>query len=364
MAGTFFQSGNPQNYTIGGVRWFFDELIDESPINGPERFKGFVDMGNVVEAPATQEITEQEHFTSKSGTRRKDRTIVTEVDDTITFTLDEPDVNNVKLFFRGNDIVDVVENLAATITTEIQQLDNGEIRVLGDGFNASAIVVKDISGNTTYILDTDYEVVSVIGGYKGIRRKGNQVLTASTANATVAGAVSVNSDQVVVDAVTLGPAVVGDIFKNDTTGELMLVQAIAGTTPNFTYTVERGYASTLVVAIADDEVLVIQTVAGTAIGDNAFVSVDYTFTQRAHKEIKPTTQLERKGRALFFAVSDTGNEFIRVIPLCQIDSDGDFNYDDEDFTTLALKLTVLDNTTSQPLTPFGVIQHFGVGENL
>lgn len=171
MAGSFFEGGSPSNYTIGGGRFWFSETLDDTL--DPVRSAGFRDFGNVVEHEFEQEIDELEHFTSKTGTRRKDRTVVREISAALLLTLDELSIKNLRDFFQGGEITDEAAGVGAgSVDDEIARLDGTEIRILSKGLNATSIVVKDITDVTTFILDTDYTVGDVIGGYKSIKRIG------------------------------------------------------------------------------------------------------------------------------------------------------------------------------------------------
>ncbi len=171
MAGAFFEGGSPSNYTIGGGRFWFSQTVDDTLT--PVRRTGFRDFGNVVEHEFEQEIDELEHFTSKSGTRRKDRTVVREISAALLLTLDEMSVKNLRDFFQGDTITDEAAGVGAgSVDDEIVRLDGTEIRILEKSLNGTSIVVKDITDVTTFVLDTDYSVVDVIGGYKAIKRIG------------------------------------------------------------------------------------------------------------------------------------------------------------------------------------------------
>ena len=86
---------NTENYTIpGGIKLFIN-------IGDGER-----DLGNIVEIDMEPGQELLEHYTNRSGKRMKDKQIVLEDKLTINFTLDEPNIKNMKLFFRGGDITD------------------------------------------------------------------------------------------------------------------------------------------------------------------------------------------------------------------------------------------------------------------
>jgi len=331
----FYQGGSPSNYTIGGARFWFNRLVDDTVT--PNTYEGFRDMGNVVDSSSEQAIEELDHFSAKTGTRRKDRSLVTEISEEIVFTLDELSTENLRSFFRGDAVTSVVGRPASAsawqattayvvgdyvepttpdgnvykctvagtsgaseptwnttegattsdatvtwtayaiqqVTDEVVQLIDTEVRVLGNSYNGESIVVKDITGVTTYVKDTDYSEVDIIGGYKGIK-------------------------------------------------------AIAG--------------------------------GGITSGD--FVRVSYDYETRDNKLFYPATKLEVIGQALFFGVSDTGNEFMRSFAKAQLEPEGSFSLDDADWSNFQLRLKVLDNSDAVPTAPFGLFRHFGVGQDI
>lgn len=332
---SFLQGGSPSNYTVGGARFWFNRLVD--PDASPPTYEGFQDMGNVVDSSLEQTIEELEHYSAKTGTRRRDRSLVTQIEEEIVFTLDELSTENLRSFFRagtvtpksavpssasawqastayalgdwvepttpngfaykatvagtssaseptwptteGDTVVDGTVTWTAyaigTKADEVMQLNGTEVRILGAGTGPINIVVKDISGSPTHVKDTDYTEVDIIGGYKGIKR-----------------------------------------------------------------------------------------IEGGGISDGDFVRVSYDYELRERKVMYPATELEVKGQALFFGVSDTGNEFSRSFALAQIEPEGAFELDDEDWSDFQLRLKILDNSDAVPTAPFGVLEHFGIGQDI
>jgi hypothetical protein len=270
----FFQNGSASNYTIGGARFWFNEDVDLTLT--PPRRKGYRDMGNVVEHSFDQEKEVLDHYTARSGTRKKDRSIVRQIGESLLLTLDELSVENLKQFFRGDTVTDIAAGTGTgTVTDEVAQLNTDEVVPLAEGYNAGTIVVKDITGVTTYILNTDYTVVDVIGGYKGVKFKSGGTLVAGS-----------------------------------------------------------------------------------------FVRISYVFDERVAKQFSPQTKLTREGQALFFGVSDTGNEFIRSWNRVSVDPEGSFNINSEDWSSFQLRVEILDDTEATPTAPFGLFTHYGVGTDL
>lgn len=273
MAAQFYERKNSNNYSLGGVRLWVNELIDSTQT--PARYAGFVDLGCVEEAPIAQTIEFQEHFCAATGTRVKDRKIVKQVSATITVTLVEPDPENLRLFFLGGDIShNSASASGGTATDEVIRLTSTDRKILKFGRNAGGIVVTNLTGMTTYVLDTDYSVEDYYG-HKAIRR-----------------------------------------------------------------------------------------IDGGSIADGDYVLVDYTYDILENKEFNPLSQILKTAQVLFIAVSNTGNEFIGQFDNCQINPSGDFNWNSDDFTNFALEIDVLDNSAADENAPFGVIRHYGAGQDL
>ena len=102
---------NTENYTVpGGIKLYVNTGSGER------------DLGNIVEIDLEPGQDLLEHFTNRSGKRVKDKEIVLEDKLTINFTLDEPNIANLKLYFRGGDIVDEgsTQKIAIAATPSIE----------------------------------------------------------------------------------------------------------------------------------------------------------------------------------------------------------------------------------------------------
>lgn len=86
-----FVPGNIENYTIGGIRFYF------TPESGTELY-----FGNVVTGSFSSDINFLDHFTAQTGQRVKDRSIVQEITVTVALTVDEPTEELMSLFMLGS----------------------------------------------------------------------------------------------------------------------------------------------------------------------------------------------------------------------------------------------------------------------
>lgn len=82
------------NYTVpGGIKMFFNDGTGE------------YDLGNIKEVSLVPGTEDLEHFSNRSGRRRKDHSIVSQESLTIEAVLDEPVIENWKRFLRGDSVV-------------------------------------------------------------------------------------------------------------------------------------------------------------------------------------------------------------------------------------------------------------------
>ena len=90
----------------GGVCVFFTET------GGVER-----KLGNIVgdSVSVDRESDEIEHFTNKSGIRRKDKIFTVEENAQVDFEIDEVNVDNLRYFFKGASISSVGAGTAAIV---------------------------------------------------------------------------------------------------------------------------------------------------------------------------------------------------------------------------------------------------------
>ena len=159
--GIHHQLGSAENYTIGGLRFFFDELISGV-------YQGYLYLGNVVTGGLTPTVDNLDHFTSKSGKRLKDRRVTREVSMAFNLTLDEPNVTAMNLFMFGAGVTQVVAAPATAVAAQPIVLSDLE-GVLLPQKGATAIVVTNVTDPGPLVLNTDYTVEDVLG-YKRIKR--------------------------------------------------------------------------------------------------------------------------------------------------------------------------------------------------
>lgn len=145
--------------------------------------KNFEDLGNVPELTAAVESEKLDHFSSRQGLRKIDKSVILQVTSSISFALEDINFNNLAKFFSG-EASSYTNPAIAGVTDE---------RFVNDG---------DVAINTWYILRT---------------AAGNPIFGITATNAII-----VESTNVTPIALTEGVdytlnATEGQIFLNDTT---------------------------------------------------------------------------------------------------------------------------------------------------
>ena len=151
------------HYVIPRGRVFFDRFDDAGHPTG-ERY-----LGNCPGFTVEIKSEKAEHYSSESGLRQKDMSIVTQVDRTGTLTVDNLSLDNLALFIAGD-----LATLAQAAESEVsEELDVIQGRYYQLGVTAqSPVGARDIAGlvvtgtdssATPYVEDEDYAVDAALG---------------------------------------------------------------------------------------------------------------------------------------------------------------------------------------------------------
>lgn len=151
------------HYVIPRGRVFFDRFDQAGHPTG-ERY-----LGNCPGFTVEIKSEKAEHYSSESGLRQKDMSIVVQVDRTGTLTVDNLSLDNLALFIAG----DLATLAQAADSAVVEELDVIQGRYYQLGVTAqSPVGARDISGlvvtgtdssATTYVEDEDYAVDAALG---------------------------------------------------------------------------------------------------------------------------------------------------------------------------------------------------------
>lgn len=137
--------------------------------------KNYVDLGNVPELSATVESEKLDHYTSRGGLRKIDKSVVLEVTSNLSFSLEDITFDNLALFFSGG--TDDYTNPAIAGVTDEQFVEDGDVVALTSyvlrtaagepifGITATNAIVVESTNTTPVALvkDTDYTVTDITG---------------------------------------------------------------------------------------------------------------------------------------------------------------------------------------------------------
>jgi len=135
-----------ESYTIGRGKLLFK----------PDGYTGgFEDLGNCPDFKITIATDKKEHVSSRAGLQVKDLEIITKQTATGSFTLDEPNIENIKRFIMSDTGGSETQTSGNDSTAQSFTADLDHWINLGKK-NLTSVVVKDSTDTTTYVEGTDY----------------------------------------------------------------------------------------------------------------------------------------------------------------------------------------------------------------
>ena len=145
---------SPENYFLGKGALYFDRFDSNGNPTGE------LHLGNCPDFSISVEVETKEHRSSLSGLSEKDIELITGVNATVKFTLEEFVTENLILAFLGEQ--GSLTQTAGSVTGESHTAKKNRWIKLNYR-NVSNVVVKDETETTTYVEDTDYRVDATTG---------------------------------------------------------------------------------------------------------------------------------------------------------------------------------------------------------
>jgi hypothetical protein len=142
---------NTENYMLGRGRIYFNKF----DANGNPT--GWLDLGNAPAFAVGLTTDKLEHYSSRSGLRVKDKTVIMGIDVALKFTLDEFSVENLNLAFLGN-IEDFLQTAGSATDESVTAISDRYVDLVYRKLTSGTVVVTDSSSATTYVEGTDYLV--------------------------------------------------------------------------------------------------------------------------------------------------------------------------------------------------------------
>lgn len=146
-----------QKYTIPRGRAYFD------PEDANGALTGEIEMGNCPSVTVTISTEKAEHFSSMTGLREKDASVVVQIDRTGSLVCDNMKADNFALWMSGTRTART--QTAVAVTGELRTVQPGRFYQLGATTanplgvrNVTAVTVKNEAGTTAYDAGDDYNV--------------------------------------------------------------------------------------------------------------------------------------------------------------------------------------------------------------
>lgn len=146
-----------QQYTIPRGRAYFD------PEDANGNHTGEYPMGNCPSITVTINTEKAEHFSSMTGLREKDASVVIQVDRTGAISCDHVSPKNLALWLSGSS--ERMTQAATAVTAEVRSVLPGRLYQLGATAanplgvrNVTAVSIRSADGSTTYEAGVDYNV--------------------------------------------------------------------------------------------------------------------------------------------------------------------------------------------------------------
>jgi hypothetical protein len=384
---------NTDNYTVpGGIRLLFDDG------------NGYRDLGNIVELDLEPGSDELEHFTNRSGKRSKDKTLIIEEKIMFNFTLDEVNIENMKLFFRGGSISNV--GAGTDTATDVKVTVNETMFVpVGDYYGLSSVTVRqfldyvyvyngtaytdhsteaDSLDGTPFTTLTDADDYLYLGkltqfkqlyfdfGTPGVY--GNVVWEYWNGTAWTPLTVTGTADDLDADG-TISFTQPVDWAQTAVDGETAYWIRASATTPWTTPATINEIRQNCValtdymldVGSAEDmgrqEGRIARIAAGMLASDEE-VKVSFTYTTWTSQKMALASvgSIEGAAKLEVRPSGGRGHSFDVVFGKASLKNKGSLKFDDKDWMKVPMSLEVLDNYADDPTYPFGYIQSYGVVE--
>lgn len=376
----------------GGIKVFFTET------GGVEK-----DLGNIVgdSVSINRDTSLLDHFSNRSGLRRKNKSFPIEENVQIDFDLDEVNISNMRFFFKGGAISSV-GNGTANITDQ-KEILTGTSFVSVEKPGLTSITARQFldyvyvfDGTSTYT-DRSAEADSAAGTPFAINADAGDFLYCGK---------NTQFKELAIDIATAMTGYTNSLWEY-WDGSAWQTLSMTGTDDfsvdaTLTFTVPGGWAKTLVNSVnaywirySQDaaspavtatlnsigrQALVENTdyildlgaaTASNAVSDGAVarvasgslvsgeeIKISFTYVTFTSQEFGIAEQSVVEGSARFecFPQAGRGSSWSMILPRCQLQNNGSMDLDDSNFQTMPLSLIVLDDSDNGTANPFGTVR--------
>ncbi len=308
---------NPDNYLYGKGRLYFKK----------ENSGGYLDLGNIPEFTITPEVTSAEHYSSRSGTKKKDLSVVQESKMSSEFKMEEYSSENLNIAFLGGDILEssqAVGNISGTAVTvqkdlfvDLDKMNLSSVKLTHGIVTAGPFAKGDtITGATSHATGT---VGWVGSGFIELYNVSGTFAVETVSSGGKSAAVS--SAEVMEDIIVVDNA----------------------SSPTKRYTAGTDYD-------VDINAGLLRASSDGTITTTAYIFCDYALIEK--ETIKALTNTSCSGQLLFIGDPDTGPKWRIDIWTAELTVSSAVGFISDDITPISMKMDILADETNHPSEPF------------
>jgi len=322
-----------ENYTLGKGRLFFNKHDSTGALTGEKS------LGNAPALTFSMAVEKLDHYSSQSGLRAKDKSVVVEVTPTLNFTLDEVNVNNLEMLFYGSSVAAsqiLGESLDTAITTSSTQGLYYETSKRNIGIYK--LVYTNVAGGP--FTDALASEESITGGTSTDTAT---VAYDDTANNTLYLTACVDGDFEVAEEITGGTsAATADVVSvaTFTAGQIVAFDATKTTIYSAADYIVNSHGG--LVGIAE----------GGTIADETAVSIAYAWEGSTYKVVTGLTSTALEGKVRFVSDNAEGPQMELRAWKVSLSPDGDTAFIGDDWSTVAFTGEILKDEANHPTAPY------------
>ena len=323
---------NTDNYQLGRGVVYFDQLISSV-------YQGERDLGNAPTFTFNIALETLEHFSSRSGMKSKDKSIISQITPGLAFTLDEVNKENMALLTLGDTTT--VTQTAGSVAAEVVTANIDKRSVL----DFRGIENWNLTYDTGTVIFVVGEVVTGAAGATGIVLSVTGTSTAGTLVIAKTNATLFVTAEAITGSGT-GAAVVTTATPTLSTTPTVLVQDSADTV---TYVSGTDYY--IDTTLSDDDIGRIKFM-GSTIVDGAEIHVTYGHAALTYTNIAAFANTEIIGRLRFVSDDAAGNQQELECWSVSLTPSGDTAMIGDSWAEIAFVAEILKDETNHPLTPY------------
>lgn len=317
-----------ENYVLGRGMLFWDPWDSSTSSYTGERA-----LGNAPEVSFNMNATFLDHFSSMSGFKSKDKTIVNEVSPMVTFTLDELHSDNWQMLVFGQKTETVQAVSDGALTTAIAYPMKDRYFDLDRRYIQTKILTHGTVTNGPFVAGT-----TITGGTSGATADIIQVLSATQLIVKSVNGTFVAAETITASTVSAGLTVVPAWVPG-----LAVVYLTA--TPTTFYNANTDY-------IIDAKTGRIKITAGSDIADGVSITVAYGCEAKTYQVIKALNAIGAEGKLRYVSDNPEGGQWEIEMWKVRMKPAGDTALIGDDWATLGFEGDILRDAEYHADSPY------------